>query len=206
MGRKSIKNERQKEIVEVFYKVAIREGLENTSIAKIAQEMDVNPSLIIHYFKTKDDLIASLIDFILEKYSTIFAVKGKNKSATERLELLIDRLFSRKWNDLFDDSVYYSCFALVLRNDRLREKYKNLHDSLRVSLAEILEEGKHDGLLQLDDAKKTSELIFGLLEGAYYYMSLVKDKNEYTEKLSYFKEEACKILNLQASQAESLSS
>lgn len=198
MGRKSIKDERQREIVEVFYKVAVREGLENTSIAKIASEMDVNPSLIIHYFKTKDDLLASLIDFILLKYSSIFDIKLKGKAPGERLELLIDRLFSRKWNDLFDDSVYYSCFAMVLRSKPLREKYKKLHDALRNSLAEVLTECQEDGVLQLEDVRKTSELIFGLLEGAYYYMSLVTDKNEYKQKLSYFKEEAFKILNLYA--------
>jgi len=54
MGRKSLKETRQQEIIKVFYKVAKKEGYENTSIAKIAKVMDINPSLIMHYFETKE--------------------------------------------------------------------------------------------------------------------------------------------------------
>ena len=56
MGRKSLKKERQSEIIEAFYKVAQKEGLENVSLAKVATEMDVNTSLVLHYFKSKDEL------------------------------------------------------------------------------------------------------------------------------------------------------
>ena len=87
MGRKSLKEERQKEIVIAFYKVAKKEGIENTSIAKVADMMGVNPSLVMHYFKTKDDLLQALVDFNLEKYLSIYSVNGESrferKSATD---------------------------------------------------------------------------------------------------------------------------
>src|SRR3546814_735401 len=104
MGRKSLKEIRQLEIIKVFYKVAKKEGLENTSIAKIAKVMDINPSLIIHYFQTKDDLTYALIDYILEKYLLIYRV-GRNNDIPLRAALVtvIDDLFSRKWNRLFED-------------------------------------------------------------------------------------------------------
>ncbi len=50
MGRKSIKESRQKEIIEAFYTIAKKEGLENASIVKTAALININPSLVIHYF------------------------------------------------------------------------------------------------------------------------------------------------------------
>ena len=72
MGRKSLKPIRQKAIIKAFYKVARKEGLENASIAKVASVLDVNPSLVIHYFETKQDLIHGLIEYILERYRLIY--------------------------------------------------------------------------------------------------------------------------------------
>jgi AcrR family transcriptional regulator len=66
MGRKSLKEIRRKEIISAFYNVSIKEGLENSSISKVAKEMDINPSLVMHYFNTKEDLNFGLINFILE--------------------------------------------------------------------------------------------------------------------------------------------
>ena len=69
MGRKSKAEERKKEILIHFYEVVKEDGFENASIAKIADRMDVNPSLLIHYFKTKEEMIVDLVDFLLNRYN-----------------------------------------------------------------------------------------------------------------------------------------
>lgn len=51
MGRKSLKEPRQKEIIRAFYKIAKKEGLENASILKTANLIGITPSLIMHYFR-----------------------------------------------------------------------------------------------------------------------------------------------------------
>lgn len=200
MGRKSLKEVRQKEIIKEFYRVAKKEGLENTSIAKIAKVMDVNPSLIIHYFQTKEDLTYGLIDFILDKYNLIYKVDKKVPfSPLKTLLDVIDNLFSKKWNSLFDDGLFYSCYALTFREKKIREKYKALLDSLRQTLAELIAQCKAEGALQVEDPDGAADLIFILVDGAYYYLSLVNDKNEYAGKLLQYKLQALKILNLSES-------
>ena len=62
MGRKSKADVRKKEILEHFYIVLKQEGFENASIAKIANLMDVNPSLLIHYFKTKEEMVFAFVE------------------------------------------------------------------------------------------------------------------------------------------------
>lgn len=195
MGRKSIRETRRKEIIDIFYKVARKEGLENTSIARIAKEMDINPSLIIHYFQTREDLTYGLIDYILEKYKLIFRTKNKDDSKLLLLEL-IDNLFSHKWNHLFDDSLFYSCYALTFRDTRSKMMYRSLLDSLRENLAVTLIKCKEDGVIGIEDPEKTADQFFAILDGAYFYLSLVDNKDEYKVKLEGYKGLAYRLLGI----------
>ncbi|MGA0555583.1 TetR/AcrR family transcriptional regulator [Larkinella sp. VNQ87] len=196
MGRKSLKDTRRQEIIQMFYQVAKKEGLENTSIAKIAVVMAINPSLIMHYFQTRDDLISGLIDFMLDKYQLIFDIATQRHDTPEAVLLkVIDRLFSKDWNHLFDDGLFYSCYSLTFRNAVIQEKYKTMLDSLRHKLARLIQDCANAGALQTADAYQTADLIFVLVDGAYYYLSLVSDKTEYEQKLGQYKQQALTLLD-----------
>lgn len=122
MGRKSVKEPRQKEIIKGFYKLAKKEGLENASIAKTAETIGINPSLIMHYFKSKEHLVYGLVEYILDKYLLIYNVrKIKDDSSLDILMRVTDNIFSNKWNTLFDDGVSYSCYSLAFRNKIIKK-------------------------------------------------------------------------------------
>jgi AcrR family transcriptional regulator len=195
MGRKSLKEVRSKEIIEAFYKLAKREGLENASIAKTAEILDMNPSLIVHYFKTKEYLVYGLIEYILDKYLLIFDVpKSIQDDPEQTLLKVIDNIFSDKWNKLFDDSVSYSCYALTFRDEVIKEKYKNLLDSLRARLIDLIIQCNETGRISVKDPVIAADMIFILIDGAYYYLSLVSDKQEYKQKIARYKEQALEHL------------
>ena len=197
MGRKSLRVDRRKEIIRAFYKTAKKQGLHNVSIAKLATAIDMNPSLIIHYFKTKEELVFGLIEYILDRYKNLYiAGKSKEQTSIDVLHEILDNLFSRKWNKLVDDDVFYNCFTLIFRNPRIKEKYKALHDSLRRMLADILDRCKEDGYLFTGDTYQTADLIFLFVEGAYYYLSMTNDPREYEEKMNLYKNQALEILDL----------
>ena len=198
MGRKSLKPVRQKAIIKAFYKVARREGLENASIAKVASVLDVNPSLVIHYFKTKQDLIHGLIEYILERYRLIYNPENGTLNPKERLEKVIRNLFSRKWDKLFDDGVFYSSFSLIFRDKTLKAHYKNLHDHLREMLTDTLKEAKDNDLVDVVDVEKTADIIFIFVEGAYYYLSMVSDKNEYERRIELYQKTVLSMLKFQS--------
>lgn len=195
MGRKSLKHIRQEEIIIAFYQVSKKIGPENTSIAKIADHLDVNPSLILHYFKTKDELYSGLIRYILEKYSGIYKDRIDPISDFGQLKQLIDNLFSRKWNDLIDDGVFYSCYSQVYRSNNIRRAFRVLHDALRMQLVSVLKEAQAKNIIDIENAQDTAELIFALMEGAYYYLGMVSNRKLYHEKLSLFRQHALTLLN-----------
>ncbi|HEY4205384.1 MAG TPA: TetR/AcrR family transcriptional regulator [Puia sp.] len=201
MGRKSLKEPRQKEIIRAFYKVAKKEGLENASIAKTAEVVGINPSLVMHYFKTKEHLIYGLIEYILDKYLLIYKLPPEYAAHPKKALLaVIDNIFSSKWNTLFDDSVSYSCYSLAFRDRIIKEKYKNLLDALRERLRQLIQDGNDMGILEVEDPALTADIIFVLVDGAYYYLSLVTDRQEYQHKLMRYKRQALTHLNLVAAE------
>jgi AcrR family transcriptional regulator len=200
MGRKSLKTPRQKEIIKAFYKLAKKEGLENASIAKTAALLDMNPSLVLHYFQTKESLVYGLIEYILDKYLLIYKIPTEDATDPKKALLkVIDNIFSAKWNTLFDDSVSYSCYALAFRDKTIKEKYKRLLDTLRQNLQQLIMDCKAQGIASVKDPALTADLIFVLVDGAYYYLCLVSDKEEYRQKLELYKKQAISLLNLTAS-------
>jgi AcrR family transcriptional regulator len=199
MGRKSLKEERQLEIIETFYKVAKKEGYENTSIAKIAKVMDINPSLISHYFETKEDLTYALIDHILERYLLIYTIKNIGEVTLSDLQKTIEKLFSKKWNLLFDDGLFYTFYALAFREKKIKTKYKAILDSLRLALTAMIEQCNEKQLIKVPSPKMAADLIFVLVDGAYFYLSLENDKKAYIERLDYYKNRAYQILGMEHS-------
>jgi len=196
MGRKSLKETRRQEIIQVFYKVARKEGYENTSIAKIAKVMDINPSLIIHYFETKEDLTYALIDHILDRYLSIYTNKHKGEANLEDLQRTIEMLFSKKWNLLFDDGLFYTFYALAFREKKIRLKYKLILDALRKGLAVMIEQCNAQSFTHIDNPQIAADFIFVLVDGAYFYLSMQSNSNAYKERLEYYKQKAYEILSI----------
>ena len=196
MGRKSLKKIRQKEIIEAFYKVAQKEGLENASLAKVANEMDVNPSLVLHYFGAKEELLFGLIRFIMKRYKFLYTSENNKGDNGSKLKNIINNLFSREWNDLVDDGVFYSCFSIVFRSEKIKAAYKDLHENLRFLLAEAIEEAKNNGETEVECSKEAADLIFILVEGSYYYLSLYEMDKDYHKKLHKYKNAAFDILKI----------
>ena len=200
MGRKSLKTPRQKEIIKAFYTLAKKEGLENASIAKTAALININPSLVIHYFQTKKHLIYGLTEYILDKYLLIYKIPVQYSGNPKKALLkVIDHIFSTKWNTLFDDSVSYSCYSLTFRDKTIREKYKKLLDKLRQNLQQLIADCKSIGILSVKDPALTADTIFVLVDGAYYYLCLVSNKEEYQRKLKHYKKQAIAQLNFSSS-------
>jgi len=196
VGRKNIAEQRRKEILKAFYKVAKKIGLENTSIAKVADEMTISNGLVMHYFKTRDEILIGLNQYILEQHLNI--VRSQVDITTkEELINFIESLFSRKWNRYFDDGVFYSCYALVYRKKEFRDSFKNYLDALHEVLKNNLTQAYQNKLISNQDIEETTEIIFALIDGGYYYLGLFQhDKTRYQQQIQLYVKYALKLLEI----------
>ena len=68
-------------------------------------------------------------------------------------------------------------------------------DTLRERLQQLIIECNNMDILSVENPAHTADLIFVLVDGAYYYLSLVSDKKEYQLKLMQYKKQAISLLN-----------
>ena len=172
MGRKNLTDKRRKEIVIAFYEVSKEFGLENVSIAKLAKHLGISKGLVMHYFETKEHILEALNTYILEAYITFINDNTPNKiESKEALEEFVKKMFSRQWSDYVDDSVFYSLYALVFRNSKVNTSFKKFSNSLRQVLKTKLESAKEQNIIENVNLDELNEIIFALIDGAYFYLA-----------------------------------
>jgi AcrR family transcriptional regulator len=186
---------RKKEILENFYAVLAEEGLEGASIAKIAARMDIHPSLIIHYFSNKEEMIVALVDHMLAMYEETFLPKLQEIDDPERrLEATIDAIFGPDWARLVDAGVFYACYSLGFRNQRVKDSFQRMYSRLRGLLVEELSDLMQEGIVIRADAGKLADLIISLLEGYDFYQGIMGDRIQFDELAQFLKENALAIV------------
>ena len=157
---------RKPDILEGYYQVLIQEGLEGASIGKIADRIGIHPSLIIHYFKNKENLKLALVDLLIEKYKSPDMIDFDHiEDDEERFDALIETLFSFKWSRTVDPGVHFGFYYLSLRNDQIMERFRLMFKWLRDYLADQLMDFNAKGVIQVQDATRAADYIVTLMEG-----------------------------------------
>ncbi len=135
MGRKSKVDVRRKEILQTCYELIETDGLEGITLKKIGKKMGVAPSLIMHYFTNKEELIGAVVDYMLEKMDSVYIPKlSQFGSARERLEFFLDETINLYIAQSVSDQVWYPCFALSLHDEKIRKAFRRAYDrDLRIS-------------------------------------------------------------------------
>ncbi len=183
MGRKNLRPTRRLEIIEAFYEVSKQIGLENASIAKVAVEMGISNGLVMYYFNTREELLLGLNEYILLQHlNVLFTEELGVIKERQDLENLIENLFSRKWNQYFDDGVFYSCYALIYRNEAFNKSFKRYLLELHSVLREELDQAYQNKVICNTNIEELTEIIFALIDGAYYFMGMFDGKDETHQK------------------------
>lgn len=161
---------RKPDILESYYQVLIEEGLEGTSISKIAGRIGIHPSLIIHYFKNKENLKLELVELLVEKYESPAMIDFDHiEDDEERFDALIHMLFSFKWSRTVDPSVHFGFYYLSLRNEKILERFRVMFKWLRDYLSEKLAYFNGKGIIKVKDEQKAADYIVTLMEGLEFH-------------------------------------
>ena len=200
MGRKNLGIQRRKEIIISFYEVSRKIGLENASIAKLAQHMDISKGLVLHYFKNRDELLIGLNEYILEQHLRVFtSEKNEALSSKEEVEVFIENLFARAWNEYFDDGVFYSCYALIYRIPEFKESFKSYLQQLHQVLQEKLKTALDNDVIKNENLNEVTEVIFALIDGAYYYLGMFDESGSiYREKVNLYVKHSLGLLDFRS--------
>ena len=186
---------RKTEILEHFQDVLREEGFEGASIAKIARKMGVNPSLLMHYFPTKEEMVLELVDFILERYEALVQEKTQLIVDTrQKLETLLNTIFSIDWISMVDTSAFYSCYYLAFRYEKVKLRLQKMYLRFRKGCVEYLEQSMKEGIILWDDPEKLADFIIYIVEGLSFYRNISGGTSHYVEIGEYLKQKVWTML------------
>jgi AcrR family transcriptional regulator len=125
---------RRREMLVAYYEVLLDEGLQGASLAKIAKRVQAPPSLLIHYFGSKEQMTIELVDYLLERYHETYGALFEGiVDPLERLRAIVDYLFSVEYHQLMDDRAFYALFYLSLTHATVRRAFARVYEeSLRL--------------------------------------------------------------------------
>jgi AcrR family transcriptional regulator len=79
-------------------------GVHRTTLAEVAERADVPLGNVYYYFKTKDELVAAVIDSYEEQAAALIASFERGRTPQARLKALV-----RNWFDMRDTVVRHGC-------------------------------------------------------------------------------------------------
>lgn len=168
---------RKPDILKNYYQVILKEGVEGASIAKVAKRMKIHPSLIIHYFTTKDNMTVELVDYISKIYNRLFVeLKIETDDPGKRLERLCDILLSEEWYNNTDISGDFSVISVSFRNKKVFAHLEKMYGEFIKLITRELELITAAGKIKITDPERKAELIVSIIEGYRHFKHFYVDK------------------------------
>lgn len=193
--RNSTIEQRKPEILENYYQVIIEEGIEGASIGKIAKRMNIHPSLIIHYFKTKQNLTVELFDLLIEKYEAPEFFRFNHiKDPRQRFDSLMDILFSFEYSRTVDPGVHFGFYYLSFRNPEINKRFREMINRLKVFLVDQFEQFKKEGIITVQDTGQAADIVVTLIEGIEFQTAFLAENRRFEDFANYSKNLAIAIL------------
>ncbi len=179
---------RKPEILENYYQILIEEGFEGASIGKIAKLMDIHPSLIIHYFKNKENLTFELVELLIEKYEAPEFLQFEHiHDLEQRFQTLIDTVFSLEWSRTIDPGLHFGFYYLSFRHPKIREAYEAMIQRFRDYLERELKFYQKAGIVKTSDKKKAADIMVTLMEGLEFHAHFLAEGQSFEMFANYTK-------------------
>ncbi len=121
MGRKSNASAKRAEIVQALYECLSQKGHEKVTTKEIAAQAGVGPGVIHYYFKSKDEIVACLMEELALKYESVFSeimskLEGEQDFVDLFCQFLCDEfIFNRPLNRVFYNLVQMGFESTVVQ-------------------------------------------------------------------------------------------
>jgi AcrR family transcriptional regulator len=194
MPRISVKEKRKLQILEALNDCLITTSFSETTIKDIAQEANVNHGVLHYYFKSKEDILLNYIDFIIDRYLTIFAKwisTASRKYPNQKVFIEETLLFINKRVTLDRNisRIFIEIWEISLYNKKVRQKLKQMY--------QIWDETVTDEFAKVIKDKKTAKQLgiamIAFFEGVALLSIIFDDKeHEWKDILNNFNKQVLK--------------
>jgi len=176
MGRKSLAKERRAQILDAFYRCITRDGLQRASIRKIAKEAGVQPSILHHYFKDRDEMVEELVKNTVRDISARYLSEiSRYKDAKTRFAKGIGFLFGPDMISNEGFGFFYDCWAEARRNKKVHKSFAELYRRFRQGIINLLIETNKGTGLSVVQLKHLATMVVSIQDGVSIQWDMDRD-------------------------------
>lgn len=160
-----IRDERKEQIMRAAIKVFSKRGIFGTKMSMIAGEAGVSHGLLYHYFKSKDELFITLVQWSMDEarhaLSDIYDVPG---TPLEKITLLTSMILQE------DDNSHFMLIQQARTSDGVPEEAKRIIESYSIhafvdQLMPLFEAGQQAGEIAAGDLRELAACYLSVLSG-----------------------------------------
>ena len=140
-GRKAPEEYRRKDILRAAYDVAARHGVEALTVRAVAGRAAVSHGTVLFHFNRRDQLIASLLDSVLDATTTLRVPADVERLTrpAERLRALLRAEMERLSSDPRHYRLFLEYWALGVRNPAIRRRVSEALHGYRRAFRDVCE-------------------------------------------------------------------
>jgi AcrR family transcriptional regulator len=178
VARKSVKEERKKQILQALDQCLLEKSFEQTSIKDISRTAQVNHGVLHYYFKSKEDILLQYIDYVVDHFKDqVREVLSRRPRETMSRKDFINLIFSfansRITLNKNLSKIFVEIWEIALYNEDVRKKLKQAYREW----IQILTDNLDDGALREETPYILSAAMVAFWEGTSL-LSVVFDDGE----------------------------
>ena len=165
-------DQRRRSLVVAAYHLIAEKGFEQLRTREVAARVGVNIATLHYYFASKEVLIRSVVDYLLELFRTARVPMQVQEDTTPigqiREMFLTIEYRLREMPEMF--IVLSELVLRTLRDASIRQSLAKLDDSWQTYLKQIITDGLQQGVFRVDlDPDSTATELIILLKGVTYH-------------------------------------
>lgn len=158
---------RRNELVRATYELIAEKGLEELRTRDIAAKVGINIATLHYYFDAKEDLVAAVVDHIMQMFQTIKAPQVESPTALEELRHLFATQTHRRRVEPRLDFVVQEMMLRGRRDERVRARLEVMMLLWNGHVESIIARGVQAGELSRDlDPKVAAGVVTSCMIGS----------------------------------------
>lgn len=161
--------DRKRELVRIAYRLIASKGFEGFRIRQVAAAAGIDNGTLHYYFPSKQELIRSVVDYLLEELRISKENKGQTVTGLGQLRREFEDLRVQLGELPEQFTVMTELFVHGQRHPDVRRILRRFEESWKNHVIDILESGKRHGTFRADlDADRTSGALLAQFTGIIY--------------------------------------
>ena len=173
--REREKEARRKQILAAARKLLFKNGLQATSIQRIARTAELGVGTIYFYYQSKEEIFYALQEEGLQiLHAQIDAIRRSPAPPDEQLYHTAATYyrFSEEYKDYFDIINYFLSTPSVILGSELKQRIDRKGGRILQLIEGAIQQGITEGAFRAMDAKKVALLFWGALHGMIQFKKL----------------------------------